>query len=167
MKVTGNSVPVDELITVIKTSVKRAGVSPASDLRVASVQLVLKVIATSARGGRLSFRVPALGMQLSVGGKVTRQDTHTLDLTLTPPLQPSGHELRDGEVEDAIVDAISTIRAVITSATEGDDPWVLSSGTVDISFVVTEIGTISLGVEAELASEVTHTLRLGLTESSR
>lgn len=167
MKVTGNSVPVNELIRVIKTSVKRADVSPTSDLQVASVQLILKVVATSALGSGLNFRVPVLGMQLSVGGKITRQDTHTLDLTLTPPVQPSGHKLRDGDVEDAIVDAISTIRAVITSATEGDDPWVLSSGTVDISFVVTEIGTISLGVEGELASEVTHTLRLGLTESPR
>ena len=163
MKVTGNGVPVDELIRVIKTSVKRSGVSPAADLQVASVQLILKVIATSTLGGGLNFRVPVLGMQLSVGGKITRQDTHTLDLTLTPPAQPSGHELRDGEVEDAIVDAITTIRAVITSATEGDNPWVLSVGTVDISFVVTEIGTISLGVEGELANEITHTLRLGLT----
>jgi hypothetical protein len=163
VKVTGNGVPVDELIRVIKTSVKRSGVSPAADLQVASVQLILKVIATSTLGGGLNFRVPVLGMQLSVGGKITRQDTHTLDLTLTPPAQPSGHELRDGEVEDAIVDAITTIRAVITSATEGDNPWVLSVGTVDISFVVTEIGTISLGVEGELANEITHTLRLGLT----
>jgi len=45
-------------------------------------------------------------------------------------------------------------------------PWgaaaALAASTVDISFVVTETGTISLGVEGELASEVTHTLRLGL-----
>ncbi len=163
MKVTSNGVPVNELIRVIKTSVNRAGVSPAADLRVASVQLILKVIATSTLGGGLNFRVPVIGMQLSVGSKITRQDTHTLDLTLMPPAHPPGHELRDGDIEDAIVDAISTIRAVITSATEGDNPWVLSVGTVDISFVVTEIGTISLGVEGELANEITHTLRLGLT----
>ena len=165
MKVTSSGVPADELIRVIKTSVKRAGVSPDADLHVVSVQLILKVIAASTLGGGLNFRVPVLGMQLSVGGRITRQDTHTLDLTLTPPDQPPGHELRDGDVEDAIVDAITTIRAVIVSATEGDDPWVLSAGTVDISFVVTETGTISLGVEGELANEITHTLRLGLTAS--
>lgn len=116
MKVTGNGVPVDELITVIKSSVRRAGVSPSADLQVASVQLLLKVIATSMLGGGLNFRVPVLGMQLSVGAKVTRQDIHTLDITLTPPAQPVGHELRDGDVEEALVDAITTIRAVITSA---------------------------------------------------
>lgn len=165
VKVAGDGVPVDELIRVIKASVKRAGVSSAADLQIASVQLILKVIAASTVGGGLNFRVPVLGMQLSVGGKITQQDTHTLDITLVPPAQPSSHELRDGDVEDAIVDAITTIRAVITSAAQGDDPWVLSTGTVDISFVVTETGTISLGVEGELAKEVTNTLRLGLTAS--
>lgn len=166
MKVTGSGVPVSELISVIKASVRRAGVSPGADLRVTSVQLILEVVATSTLGGGLSFRVPVLGMQLSVGGKVTRQDTHTLDLTLVPPAGPSGHELRDGDVEDAIVDAVTTIRAVIASATEGDDPWLLATGTVDISFVVTESGTIALGVEGELASQVAHTLRLGLAATT-
>jgi hypothetical protein len=167
VKVTGETVPANELISVIKTSIRRAGVSSTADLQVTSVQLILKVIATSARGGGLNFRVPVLGMQLIVRGEITRQDTHTLDLTLTPPVQPPGHELRDGDVEDAIVDAITTIRSVIASATEGDDPWVLSSSTVDISFVITETGTISLGLEGELANEVTHTLRLGLISSPR
>ncbi len=50
MKVTGNGVPVTELIRVIKTSVKRVGVSPAADLQVASVQLILNVITTSTLG---------------------------------------------------------------------------------------------------------------------
>jgi hypothetical protein len=163
VKVTGNSVPAEELITVIKASVRRAGVSPTADLQVASVQLILKVVATSTLGGGLKFRVPVLGMELKAGAKVTRQDAHTINVTLKPPVQPPGHELRDGEVEDALVDGITTMRAVINSAAEGDDPWVLSTGTVDISFVVTETGTISLGVEGELANEVTNTLRLGLT----
>jgi hypothetical protein len=60
------------------------------------------------------------------------------------------------------VNAISTIRDVMTKAAEGDDPWLLSAGTIDLSFAVTQTGTISLGVDGELASEVTHTLRLGL-----
>jgi Trypsin-co-occurring domain 2 len=162
VKVTASGVPVNELIRVIKASVKRAGVSPTADLQVASVQLILNVIATSTSGGGLNFRLPVLGMQLRVGGKITRRDTHTLDLTLTPPAQQPGYEIRDNDIEDTIVDAISTIRAVITNAIEGEDPWVLSTGVVDISFAITETGTISLGVEGELSNEITHTLRLGL-----
>jgi hypothetical protein len=68
-----------------------------------------------------------------------------------------------GEVEDALVNAIATIRGVMTKAAEGDDPWLLSAGTIDISFAITQTGTISLGADGELTSELTRTLRLGLT----
>ena len=60
------------------------------------------------------------------------------------------------------MNAIATIRDVMTKAAEGDDPWVLSASTIDISFAITQTGTISLGVDGELANELTHTLRLGL-----
>jgi hypothetical protein len=165
VKVTDNSVPATELIEVIKSSVRRAGVSPAADLRVSSVQLILRVIATSTVGGGLAFRVPVVGMEVSFGGKITRQDTHTIDITLAPPGVAAGYELRDRDVADAVVDAVSTIRAVVASATAGDDPWQLSASTVDITFVITETGAISIGVAGEVGSEVAHTLRLGLAAS--
>lgn len=163
MKVTNGGVPADELIAVIKNSLESAGVSPSADLRVASVQLILKVVAITTIGGGLSFRVPVLGTQMSLGARLTRQDTHSLDITLKPPARPASHELRDSDVEEVLVDAITTMRAVISSAAEGDDPWVLEVGTVDITFGVTDEGTISLIFEGELANEITHTLRLGLT----
>ena len=163
MKVTSGSVPADELITVIKNSLETAGVSPSADLRVASVQLILRVVATTTIGGGLSFRVPVLGMQIRLGSTSTRQDTHILDIKLKPPSRPASRELRDGDVEEVLVDAISTIRAVISSAAEGQDPWILEVGTLDITFGVTEQGTICLVFEGELANEITHTLRVGLT----
>jgi hypothetical protein len=50
----------------------------------------------------------------------------------------------------------------MTQAAEGDDPWVLSASRIDISFAITQTGTISLGADGELANELTNTLRLGL-----
>ena len=50
----------------------------------------------------------------------------------------------------------------MTQAARGDDPWLLSAGTIDITFAITQTGTISLGADGELASELTHTLRLEL-----
>jgi hypothetical protein len=163
LHVTNGTVPADELITIIKNSLERADVSPSADLRVASVQLILRVVATTTMGGGFSFRVPVLGMQMSLGASSTRQDTHILDIKLRPPTPPMSSELRDGDVEEVIVDAITTVRAVIDSAAEGEDPWILDVGTLDITFGVTDQGTISLGFEGELANEITHTLRLGLT----
>ena len=49
---------------------------------------------------------------------------------------------------------------------EGEDPWVLLASTIDISFAITQTGTISLGVDGELSDEVTQTLRLGLAPGS-
>ncbi len=165
MKVTDEGVPVDALISVVKDSIKRAGVSrtsPTQDLRVASVELILDVVASKTAGGGVDFRVPFIGMKLRVGAKVTKKDTHTIDITLVPPKEQDTRQVRGGDVEDVLVNAIATIRDVMTKAAEGDDPWVLSASIIDISFAITQTGTITLGVDGELANEVTQTLRLGL-----
>jgi len=52
------------------------------------------------------------------------------------------------------------------SAAGGRDPWVLSAGTVAISFGVTKEGVISVGVEGELTNEATNTLRLKLVPAT-
>jgi len=64
------------------------------------------------------------------------------------------------------VNAIATIREVMTEAAKDDDPWLLSAGTIDISFAITQTGAISLGADGELANELTHTLRLGLAPAA-
>jgi hypothetical protein len=165
VKVSDDGVPVSALISAVKDSVKKAGVSRTSqtrDLRVASVQLILDVVASKTVGGGLNFCVPVIGMKLSVGTKITKKDTHTIDVTLVSPEQPAAREVRGGDVEDVLVNAIATIRDVMKSAAGGDDPWLLSAGTVDIRFAVTQTGSISLGADGELANELTHTLRLVL-----
>jgi hypothetical protein len=165
VKVTDEGVPVDTLISVVKDSIKQAGISRTSqtrDLQVASIQLILEVVASKTAGGGLDFRVPFIGMKLSLGAKVTKKDTHTIDITLVPPEERDTRQVRGGDVEEVLVNAIATIRDVMTQAAEGDDPWVLSASTIDISFAIAQTGTISLGADGELANEVTHTLRLGL-----
>lgn len=169
MKVTDEGVPVDTLVSVVKESIKRAGVSRTSqtrDLQVASVKLILDVVASKTVGGGLDFCVPFIGMKLRVGTKVTKKDTHTIDMTLVPPKDRDTRQVRGGDFEDVLVNAIATIREVMTKAAEGDDPWVLSVGTIDISFAITQTGTISLGVDGELANELTQTLRLSLAPAS-
>lgn len=165
MKITDEGVPLGELIKVVKASVKRGGISrtsPAHDLQVATVQLILEAVASDTAGGGLDFRVPFIGMKLKLGARVTKKDTHTIDITLVPP-EDADRKVRGGEdVEEALVNAIAAIRTVTSQAAEGDDPWILSEGVIDISFAITHTGTISLGVDGELSDELTHTLRLRL-----
>jgi hypothetical protein len=163
----GSGFAVEDIVGTIKGAIKRANVSTdgtGSDLRVTSFGLTLKVVATTKGGGGLEFRVPFIGMKLKFGASVTAEDTHSIDMTLVPPdlLEEEQSKLRGVSVEDNLVSAIETIRSVVVAAAQGDDPFSLKNGTVEISFVITKEGNISLGVEGELKGEVTHTLRLGL-----
>ena len=58
------------------------------------------------------------------------------------------------------MEAIETMRAIMTSAAEGDDPFTLLDSLVELSFGVAEDGTISLGIDTELKDEITHTMRV-------
>jgi Trypsin-co-occurring domain 2 len=169
VEITDQGVPLGALIEAVKASVKRAGVSrtsPGRDLRIASVQLVLDAVASETAGGALEFCIPFIGMKLKLGAAVTKKDTHTIDITLIPQ-ESTERQVRGGEdVEMVLVEAITAIRAVTSQAAQGDDPWTLSESTIDIAFAITQSGTISLGVDGELAHELTHTLRLRLKSAA-
>ena len=160
-------VPVGDLISSIKHAIKLANISatdPDRDLTVASVFLKLNTVATCSAGGSLDFRVPFIGMQLKIGGSVKRQHTHAIEMTLIPQTAAPIFETRDTPVEVIIVEAVETVRAVMTRAAEGDDPFILQDTLIELSFGVTEDGNISLGIDGELANEITHTMRLTIAK---
>lgn len=66
------------------------------------------------------------------------------------------------DVQHTLVNAIATIRDVVTRAAEGDDPWVLSASTIDIPLLSPGPEASRLGPTANFSNELTHTLRLGL-----
>ena len=63
------------------------------------------------------------------------------------------------------MDAIATVRAVVTEAAAGDDPWVLTASTINIRFAITADRNYLPWRRRELANEVTQTLCLGLAPS--
>lgn len=170
MNVTAEGVPVPEVIEAVKRAIKTASVSATDqerDLRVASVGLTLHTIATRSGGGGLNFRVPFIGMEVKVGAKLTKRDTHEIKISLTPPAEEfRGEEVRDGGLDDVLVEAIETIRAAVASAAAGDDPFVLNDSMITISFALTAEGAISIGVNGSLSDELTHTLTLALVPAS-
>ena len=164
MKVAEDGVSVGDVIAAVKQAIKTASLSSTDagrDLRVGSVRLILQAVATRSLGGGVNFRVPFIGMELKVGAKLTKRDTHEIDISLKPA--PGDRpELRDGPLELVLVEAIETIRATVASAALGDDPFVLQDSTVKLAFAVTAEGTISIGVDGSLSDELTHTLILRL-----
>ena len=97
------------------------------------MQLTLNAVATRSLGGGLDFRIPFIGMQVKVNGKLTKQDTHRIDISLVPPDLESRPELRDGDLGSVFADAINTIRTAVGSAATGDDPFTLTASVVNIS----------------------------------
>jgi hypothetical protein len=167
MQVTDIGVPVTELIDTVKASIKTANLSETDlgrDLRVGSITLTLEVVATSSAGVGVDFRVPFIGMEVRAGQRVSRRDTHTIQIKLTSPTS-TGPELRDDGVQGALADAINVIRTVVARAASGDDPFTLLNSTVTITFAVTQEGEISIGAAGELSDEVIHTLELVLVDA--
>ena len=65
------------------------------------------------------------------------------------------------------MEAIETVRAVMARAAEGEDPFTLSDSSMELSFGVSQDGSISLGVDGDLADEITHTLRVSIAKPAR
>jgi Trypsin-co-occurring domain 2 len=165
MQVNEDGVPVQEVVEAVKLAIKEANVSEADedrDLRVHSVRLILHALATRTIGGGLAFTVPFIGMPVRFGVKVTKSDTHDIEISLGAPTQKTGEEVRDGALDLALVDSIETIRAVVASAANGDDPFVLNDAKITLSFAVTAEGDISIGADGSMSDEVTHSLILTL-----
>ncbi len=165
MKVTDDGAPIDDIIEAVQDAIKTAGISTTDadrDLHITSIRLTLHTIATRTAGGVADFRVPFLGMALKIGGSVTTQDTHTLDITLVPPDGRRRPEVRDDDVAAMLAESISTLRAVIARAATGDDPFGLKSATVELNFAVTRDGSITVGFNGELHGQVSHTLEIGI-----
>ena len=165
MKVTEEGVPAQDVIAAVKLGIKEANVSATDegrDLRVNSVKLILHTLATQTAGGRLNFTVPFIGMPVRLGTKVTKSDTHEIEINLAPPGQDAGEEVREAPLDLALVDAIETVRAVVASTSEGDDPFALNDAKITLSFAITAEGEISIGIDETMRDEVTHTLIITL-----
>ncbi len=164
MHVSEHGVAVRDLIAATKRAIVAANISvkdPERDLRVDALTLTLHVLAVRKAGGSLDFRIPFLGMQVKVGQRITRTDTHTVTVELRAPKPDDVEEVRAGDIESVLVEAIQTIRDGI-AGDDGDDAFELSTGTVQLSFAVDEEGSIAIGFEGELTDELTHTLTLTL-----
>ena len=157
--------PVDDLITAVKSAIQQANISvtnPDRDLAVTSVYLKLNTVATAKAGGGLDFRVPFIGLRVKVATSVTRQRTHMMELTLSP--EDTVIQTRGSQVDAMLVEAIETVRAVMARAAAGDDPFTLRDSAMELSFGVAQDGTISLGLDGELTDEITHTLRVTIAK---
>ncbi len=165
MHLDDDGLAVEDLVTAVRRAAARASIAEADagrDMRITGLELTLHVLAKRDHGARLEFRIPVLGLPITLGAKVTTQDTHKIKISLTPAAVPA-HEVRGGdEVEDTLVQAIETVRAVVARGLGDQDAFTHQSSEVELTFAVTGTGAIALLGTADLTDEITHTLKLTL-----
>jgi hypothetical protein len=159
-----DGLPIEDLVTAVRRAAARAAIADADtgrDMRITALELTLHVVAKREAGAKLEFRIPVLGMPVSFGTRLTTRHTHQIKITLEPPERV--FEVRGGDdVEDTLVQAIETVRAVVARGLGDRDAFRLRSSEVELTFAVTGTGTIALVGTADLTDEVTHTLKLTL-----
>jgi len=163
MRLDDDGLPVEDLVTAVRRAAARAAISDTDagrDMRITALDLTLHAVAKREHGAKLEFRVPFLGMPVTFGAKVTTRDTHQIKISLGPAA--TAHEVRGGEVEETLVQAIETIRAVVARGVGDADGFEHRSSEVELSFAVTGDGSIALVGTADLSDEITHTLKLTL-----
>ncbi|PWU61863.1 hypothetical protein DLE60_03440 [Micromonospora globispora] len=169
MEITDTGVAVTDMVAAIQRAATLANISTTDvdrDLRIISLELTLNVVVITGRGAKVELKIPFIGMPLSFGGKTRKQNTNTLTMTLVPPDLTEEHEVRaGGDVEDTLVEAIETIRDVVAQAAVGDDTFTLRDSSVELSFAVTDHGSVALVGSTELSDEVTHLLKVTLASA--
>lgn len=164
MEVASDSVAIRNLVDVIKSSiceVQGAAEPRSGELVAASAELTLHVMMDTTVGGKVDLRVPVIGAHLRIGGRRARHRMHTVNVTLVPEhYGRSRHDHGAGDPE--LVMALSAIRDLMDSTGTGGHSWSVAGGTVQVSFAVTDEGSISVGLNSERSDEHVHTLQLEL-----
>jgi hypothetical protein len=163
MRLDDDGLAVEDLVGAVRRAAAQAAISDADagrDMRITGLELTLHAVAKRDFGSKLEFRIPVIGMPISFGAKVTTHDTHKIKISLAPVA--TGHEVRGGDVEETLVQAIETVRAVVARGLGDGDAFEHRSSEVELSFAVTDSGSIALVGTADLSGELTHTLKLTL-----
>jgi hypothetical protein len=154
---------VADVVRRIKLAIRQANIGgDGEDLAIAGVELTLKVLATDAGGAGFEWKVPVLGLTLKGGAKATHSNTSTVHVALVPPdHEGGGGALKvDADLEDELVNGVHLIREAVNQSAVSEPQFKLKEGSVELEFVVTKEGNLSLLLTAEAKDEVTHTMKL-------
>ncbi|WP_042425411.1 trypco2 family protein [Streptacidiphilus anmyonensis] len=168
MEVSSESVTVRSLVDTVQASicqVQGAEKPRPGALVVTSAEVELHVVMDAALGGGLDVRVPVIGAHLRIGGRRVRHRMHTVRVALLPGSGASGG-LAHGAGDEELVLALRAVRDLMDPNPQAAHAWSVSDGTVQVSFAVTEQGSISVGLDSDRSDEHVHSLRLELRPAS-
>jgi hypothetical protein len=164
VEVSSESVAIRNLVEVIKASiceVQGAEEPRHGELVVSAAELNLHVMMDTTVGGKVEVRVPVIGARLRIGGRRIRHRMHTVHVMLVP--EHYGRARHDhGPGDDELVSALHAVKDLMDPTSAGGHSWSVAGGTVQVSFAVTEEGSISVGLNSDHSDEHVHSLQLEL-----
>lgn len=162
-----SSLTIGEVISQVKEAVRRANVvgRDGTSIAISKLDLTLQVVKDLSGGISGNWTVPVVGVGVGVQAKIDRAATSTIKLQLVPPSPVQGSVQALGtkvNVADDLVDAIEVIKAGVLAGATDEPRFDMATGSVELSFVVTVRGGISIIALAERSEATSHGLTLTL-----
>ena len=169
-KPTSTGMDVESVIGKVKQAILAAEIQRENDptaLQLESLDLTLKAFAETEVGGEVKIKIPLINLEIGMGSSLTQQETQTIEINLKPPemLKAERREAirKEIDLKSSLADAINIIRDGIKAAAAGEPEFVLDKATVELNFVVTEKGEITVVAKGSQVFETTNGLKLTLT----
>lgn len=158
-----DTVDVEQVIQQVKRAIVDANLSkPHGDLIVTRVGLQLSVVRKRGGGIDATWQVPVINKD--VGGEWERKWTssNTIDIALKPPDIAGAAQGLMPDISSELAVAIALIRSTVKAGAEGQPPFELGEGTVELIFGVSSDGSITLLGKGEAGKATSSTLKLSL-----
>jgi hypothetical protein len=168
-EVEGQAIPVEgadpsEVISQVERALAAADAKRPGGLGLGfeSVDLALATALSREGGVDLKFTVPFVEWEAGLGGKVGKESTTVIAVSLEPA--PSADVAVEG-IEGPLTDAILATADTVTRLKETSPHLALKGASVELEFVYSRTGSVSLLVASGAQTNVTtHTLTLNLKE---
>lgn len=156
---------IDTIVAQVKKAiieVEKDAPSEGPQLQIKAAELTLNAVVTKDLGGDFSFKI--FGHEFGGGVDLTKADTQTIKLKLTPDLSEA-MEFGTEDVSARLVEAMRSIRDSVARAADEEPRFALEEASVELNFQVDKDGKISFIIAGEGKKTNAQTIALTLGAS--
>lgn len=159
-----NTVPLGELVEKIKNVFfKLQDEMYSSGIKIKTVKLTLKTVATGELGAEAKFQIPVLE-GLKMGSQISKETLQTTVLKFKPP-EPQEPKKGISEIsfegmEEQLENSIQTIVDAVKVATNTQPPLELEGASTEFNFLLKSSSEISLILQTDLESELSNNVKI-------
>ncbi|BDZ72168.1 trypco2 family protein [Methanobacterium petrolearium] len=145
-------------------SVKRALIETqenmeSSGMKIKSIQLKLKSIASENAGAGVTLQIPLLG-KLKIGSDISAKSVQTIFLTLKTPQTRKKSAYGLLELDEKLAKGILTLTEGIKAAACDQPILEMGESSIELNFILKSESDISFLIKAGFESELTNTLKV-------